>query len=149
MQSDLKRGQDGEREFIRGTGDRYVHLGGRFHDLYCNKMGLLCELKTDSYDMEETPNFFFERWSDIAKKKPGGAHQALLKGAQVFIYFFIKNGVYFVFDTKKLVSAIDRLSADMPIMRIPNRGWVSAGYLVKRKLLGHLFEECKISKRRK
>ena len=38
--------------------------------------GSTVELKTDTYDMEDTPNFFMEYYSDMKKLKIGGPWRA-------------------------------------------------------------------------
>lgn len=98
------------------------------------------ELKTDTYEMDKTPNFFIERWSDVEKKYPGGPWQAHLKGVEVFVYLFIQNKTWFIFrDVPKLLSRLDELTHKAYAINIPNRGWTTQGYRIKRADLQDLF----------
>jgi hypothetical protein len=102
------------------------------------------ELKTDFYDMSETPNFFFERWSDRDKAKPGGPWQALLNGSEWFVYFFIKNDCAFWFETDKLVNELERITAKLKLVDIVNVKWVTQGFRVPRAELKDIAVEQKI-----
>lgn len=104
--------------------------------------GKLVELKTDTYSMDKTPYFFIERWSDIEKKKPGSVWQSSKKGVGVFCYMFINDRTYFEFsDLPALLRELDKLTQDMYLIRIPNKGWTSGGYKVPREALKHLYKE--------
>jgi hypothetical protein len=99
------------------------------------------ELKTDTYDLEATPNFFIERWSDVQNKKPGGPWQAHEKGVHVFVYLFIQNKTWFIFrDMPALIERLDQLTEGKYAINIPNKGWTTQGYRVKRADLQDLFQ---------
>lgn len=100
------------------------------------------ELKTDTYDMDKTPNFFIERWSNAEKKHPGGPWQAHLKGVEVFVYLFITHKKWFIFrDMPALLARLDQLTEKAYIHNIPNKGWITQGYRVKRADLQDLYTE--------
>lgn len=100
------------------------------------------ELKTDTYDMDKTPNFFMERWSNAEKKYPGGPWQAHLKGVEVFVYLFITHKKWFIFrDMPALLARLEEVTEGKYVHNIPNRGWTTQGYRVPRALLKDLYTE--------
>lgn len=110
--------------------------------------GDLLEIKTDTWDMEKSPNFFVEIWSVLPQgEKPGkrgGPWQALEKGSTVYIYLFISNRTYFVFrDIPKLVERLEELTKGKGYVYVRNNGYTTAGVKVKRKDLEDLYEEVK------
>ena len=99
------------------------------------------EIKTDTYNMDKTQNFFMERWSVLDKKKPGGPWQALHHGADIFIYYFPANRTYFECkQLKTLVKRLNSLTKKSGLVYIPNSGWTTAGYKVRRDDVADLFE---------
>ena len=106
--------------------------------------GLKLELKTDWYSLSNTEYFFIERWGDIDKKKPGGPWQSLGK-ADVFVYLFIRDGVYFEFDDmKELIKRLNKLTKDLKLIRIQNRGYAGGGYKVKLTDLADLYTDYRL-----
>jgi hypothetical protein len=97
--------------------------------------GLKVEVKSDSYKHQDTENFFIERYSDVNKKTNGGPWQSAEHGCSVFVYFFVNDGIAYVFDLDKLLL---RLAEICPtgLIYIRNKGWTTGGYKVPRvKLL--------------
>jgi hypothetical protein len=96
------------------------------------------ELKTDLWSMEKTPNFFIERYSDMARKTPGGPYQALVHGCRYFCYFYIASLTYFKFDCAELVATLDEVLPKLTPTEVQNKGYTTMGYRVPRDLLTHL-----------
>jgi hypothetical protein len=142
MSIQLKYGLDAEIEFCHRYPKKLLRVEGhRKWDFDCTD-GYAYELKTDTYSMHKSQNFFMERWSVLDKKKPGGPWQALENGADIFIYCFINNKTYFEFkDLPALVDRLDLLTEKQGLVYIPNKGWTTAGYKVKRDSLKDLCEE--------
>lgn len=140
FQDSLAIGKEGERVFFQKYSRKLKLLlrDGFKEDFVAGRDREMVELKTDSYDMLSTPNFFMERYSDIDKKKPGGPWQSLAKGIGTFIYYYIKNDVYFLFNTTDLVHRLNDIIGEMKPIRILNRGWITTGYKVPRIALEDL-----------
>jgi len=100
------------------------------------------ELKTDSYRMDFTPNFFLEVWSDFNRKKPGGVFRAQEDGCKVFAYLYIHDMILFLFDVDTLVKRMKEL--DIKPTYVENRSWTTAGLRVKRELLRDIYKEIKL-----
>jgi hypothetical protein len=137
----LARGQRGEELFLSHFTDKVERLDGRTSDFVEIASGKRIELKSDFYDMRNTENFFFERYSDKVKKSPGGPWQALDKGSEIFIYVFVNNGCYFKFDTLKLVNKLNNLIPKLKAQEVLNRAWVTVGYKVPRMAVYDLMDE--------
>lgn len=95
------------------------------------------EFKTDSYDMHATGNLFLEWYSNVDKGTPGGPMQALLHDCRYFVYYFSKNKVAFVYDTKDLCDQLQKIDLGKPIY-IKNIKWQTLGYKVPRAKLKEL-----------
>ncbi|OHD41428.1 MAG: hypothetical protein A2086_06545 [Spirochaetes bacterium GWD1_27_9] len=95
------------------------------------------ELKTDTYNMEATENFFMELYSDSDKGTLGGPWRALSDGVEYFVYFYISNGTFFWFKTQELCNALENIIAqfNLKLKAISNKGWTTQGYLINRDLL--------------
>ena len=133
----LKVGNEGERAFLK----RYAHLQpekslDRRYD-FVLKNGKTVELKTDTYEMSRTPNFFMEIFGSVDEQKLGGPWRALHDGVTFFVYYFAKDGVFFWFETESLCKALDTLiaSGNYSPRSIQNRGWAARGYTIPRALL--------------
>lgn len=142
MQKQLKVGAKGEKLFLKHwpvpVRKHAILKGPDFLDID----NRIIELKTDTYDMDATPNFFIERWSDVKNRKPGGPWQAHEKGVQVFVYLFIKQKTWFIFeDMEALLKRLDQLTDKAYAINIPNKGWTTQGYRVKRADLAGLYRE--------
>lgn len=105
---------------------------------YVDSTGAIIEVKSDSYDMDKTANFFMERFSDGAKQTPGGPWQAMQKGVTCFVYLFLQNRTWFRFDdVPALCGRLEGLV--LPLVGIPNRGYTTMGMKVPRESLKDLF----------
>lgn len=140
---DLERGKAGEVLFLTHF-PQYEALNGYESDFRNKETGDLAELKTDYYDMDKTPNFFIELWSDINTKRLGGPRQAKKHGSKYFYYLYIKNMVIFEFDIEALCKFIDENEINYDFHYIPNEGWATTGILVPREDLKHLAKEIKL-----
>jgi hypothetical protein len=107
------------------------------------------EVKTDTYSMAKTPNFFFERWGNVEEKKPGGPWRARRHGIDEFTYFFVMDYVYFVFSSpKELCARADKLIRQKGSEEkyIKNRAYVTMGYALPREEFSDLYVEYHIPK---
>lgn len=133
FQKQLSIGKKGEELFLK----RYPDLtptDGRKGD-FIGYSKRVIELKTDSYDMNKTPNFFMERWSNIENEKPGGVWQSAGHGAYYYCYLFEKHGVIYWFEVKALLEHLEANEKLYKKMRINNKGWLTEGWLVPRATL--------------
>lgn len=145
MKTQLGVGAKGEKLLLKHWPEPVqkhpVFKGPDFIDMHDK----VIELKTDTYEMENTPNFFIERWSDLEKKKLGGPWQAYEKGVHIFVYLFIKNKTWFIFrDMPALIARLDKLTESAYGINIPNKGWTTQGYRVKRSDLQDLYTQEKL-----
>jgi hypothetical protein len=132
----FEKGAEGEDLIAAYFG--WKRIKGRGPDLL-TPHGAFVELKTDRWDMEDTENFFIERYGDFDRKTLAGPWKALRDRCQGFLYFYRKNGIVFGFNTKKLIERLQEILKNKPLKMIPNRmkrppyrEWVTEGYLVKR-----------------
>lgn len=105
---------------------------------------LTVEIKTDTYPMARTENFFMEFYSDEKKKTLGGPWRSFDRGTDILIYLFVTDKVYFEFrDLQKLVFRLDDIIKKKKLkpQGILNQGYVTVGYKVPRELVKDLFTE--------
>lgn len=144
----IKVGNKGEKLLLKKWATPIRKLGGKGPD-FLDTDGRLIELKTDTYELEKTPNLFLERWSSAPRDgqpgRAGGPWQALDKGATTFVYLFINAKTWFIFDDlAALVTRLDALTEKAYVVNIRNRGYLTQGYRVKRKDLADLYREEKL-----
>lgn len=133
----LKIGNEGESDFMSLYKDlEPIKSKDRSVD-FVLASGKTVELKTDTYDMDSTPNFFMEMFGNIADAKIGGPWRAMQDGVDYFVYYFRKNRTFFWFDTVTLCRHLDSIIASNDIMpkEIRNKGWTARGYAVPREKL--------------
>ena len=141
MQTQLAQGRLAEADFIERCHLDLVQVPGKGLWDFDSSCGLKVELKSDTYPMEKTANFFMERWSVIEQDKPGGPWQSLEKGADTFIYLFANSNTYFQFlDLPALVDRLDVLTKDSDLVRIKNVRWTTGGFKVRRDDLKDLYQ---------
>lgn len=99
------------------------------------------ELKTDTYDMTATPNFFFERYSDMKSCKLGGPWRSFNDGVPYFVYLFSNNQIFFWFKPAELVAFLDEYTKTLKYKTIRNKAWTTSGYCVPRDAVKHLYEQ--------
>lgn len=145
----LAVGNKGEKWFTENYHSPLVLIPEHYADFKRISDGRIVELKTDTYSLAKTPNFFIERYSDFHKKSPGGIWQSKEKRVQVFCYLFINDGVYYEFDLRALVKELtpiaDELEAKGKFRWIKNRAWVTAGFPYPREKLKHLYKEYRVT----
>lgn len=144
FKSSLRMGNLGEAVFYMAHGDELKKEDGRRSDFSYKSSGEHVEVKTDLFDMEKTPNFFMEKWSDRDAKKLGGPWRAFDEGVKHFVYFFLPNLTYFTFDTAQLVGALEEMLPRLKPIEVPNKSWVTEGYRVPRESLKALYVEVKL-----
>lgn len=146
----LRVGDEGEALFQEHYHDGpLIKIPEHYAD-FKTQDGKVLELKTDTYDMDKTSNFYIERWSDVAKKKPGSVWQSRANGVDIFCYFFINNSTYFQFtDMSTLEKELDAYIKDKSYVIVRNRWGNSHGYKVPRKLLSGLYTVHTVSADRK
>lgn len=86
--------------------------------------GLTVELKTDSYDMNKTPNFFMEQMTISGNKSSlGGPWRSKDHNVDYFVYYFLNNRVFFWFKPITLCEFLDKFVEEyrMKPISIPNR----------------------------
>lgn len=91
------------------------------------------ELKTDSYPMDKTPNFFIEKFSDMTKESLGGPWRAAADGIELFVYHFINDGTFFWFKSSELCALSDTLITKRRERWIKNKAWTTLGYVIPRE----------------
>lgn len=148
----LKIGEEGERRFVSLWYSNYqetlVSSPVRDYD-FLTPDGAPLELKSDNYDPAKTPNFFFERFSILSQRKPGGPWQSWEKGAEIFVYQFLKTSEAYIFrNIPQLIETIDYLVHEHSLKprRVANRTYFASGYAIERKLFEHLYEHIKLEK---
>lgn len=137
----LAKGQKGE-ELLLEVWPGLTRLDGRKHD-FVTEDGETLELKTDSYSVDKTQNFFIELVSSIQGFKVGGPAQALKNGTTYWVYLYSTSKVMYVFETEKLVKEINKLllTERVELCLIPNRTWTTIGAKIPRRLLSHIYTE--------
>ena len=132
----LEEGNKGEDLFL----SCYKNLNPRKfstndYDIIINKNDKV-EIKCDTWDEKDTPNFFIERYSNDKKKNDGGPFRA--KNSKYFIYLFIKNKTFYWFCPNKLCDFLSNRLKGYEKKYIRNNGYYTIGYLVPRIDLEHL-----------
>lgn len=72
-----------------------------------DRNGKSVELKTDTYSMAKTPNFFMERYSDVDRATNGGPWRAAYDNVTYFVYMFLPEQKCFWFAPRPLVQFLD------------------------------------------
>ena len=99
--------------------------------------GKLVELKSDSYDLNLTPNFFIEMYGNVENSSFGGPFKAMKDKIDFFVYYFPKNKTFFWFDTVKLCYTAEKIILDLKLKPkyIRNKTWTTLGYAINRDSL--------------
>jgi hypothetical protein len=107
--------------------------------------GKKVELKTDTYDMSATPNFFMEYFSDSAAMKVGGPWRAKQDSVDYFVYYFLKNKTFYWFDTEPMIKALeDYIAIYKPQLKsVRNKNWITQGFAIPRDSLSDI-EYCRV-----
>jgi hypothetical protein len=116
----LKIGNNGETDFMR----IYEKLEPKksldnFRIDFLLNNGKTIELKTDNYDMNKTPNFFMEQYTVSGNKSDlGGPWRSKEHNVDYFVYYFIKNKVFFWFDPVSLCECLDKFIRENELKQI-------------------------------
>lgn len=113
---------------------------------YMTSDGRIIELKTDTYPLARTPNFFFEFHSNTTKKTFGGPWRAHHLGADLFVYLYLADRTWYEFsDLPALIRDTEELirTAKLKPVTVPNRKFTTSGYKIPREDLCHLWKEVK------
>lgn len=138
----LKVGDEGEQLILKAYPGHYQIAPGNIVDLVRVRDSATIELKTDTYDIEKTVNFFIEFYSDINRRKVGGPFRALTDHVDEFWYLFIVNRHLFQFnDIPKLIVRIIEIANLSKLCYIGNRGWMTMGWKLPRTEFKDLYEE--------
>lgn len=129
---DLSVGRIGELAFIHACQGSVEPLDGREGDCKVKGSNVKLEIKTDSYDMNKTPNLFIEKYRSA--QRAGGPWQALEHGCKYYVYCFSKNAQIFVFETKKLVERMELLhdSKNLTLTSVGNGSYTTRGLKIHR-----------------
>lgn len=145
----LKVSRKGELLFLKKWPHPVTKLEGKGPD-FMDTEGRVIELKTDTYDIRKTENFFMEVWSVAPREgkpgKPGGPWQAASKGCTCFVYLFLTNKTWFIFeDVPALLTTLDKLRENNKyLVAVRNAGYTTLGLKVKRSDLAGLYREVKL-----
>jgi hypothetical protein len=137
FQKSLGMGKLGEALFYQAHKGTLSETDGRKGD-FLHVDGYKVELKTDFWQMSKTPNFFFELYSDLESKSPGGPFQALEHGAERYVYFYVADLTYYEFKTADIAAWLIENSDSLMRRTVINSSWSTEGYLVPRDRVLHL-----------
>lgn len=132
FQSDLARGRIGELAFIHACEGTVEPLDGREGDAKIKGTRTKLEIKSDSYNMDKTPNFFMEKYR--SGNKPGGVYQSIEHGCKYYIYVYVPNSEIFIFDTRALADRLDLLhdSKNLTLTSVGNGSYTTRGLKIHR-----------------
>jgi hypothetical protein len=137
----LAVGNRGEELFLERYPRKLEIFSGREYDFTVKSSREKIELKTDTYNMDKSDNFFLERYSDVHRKTPGGPWRAYKDKIDIFCYMFVRHNIWFEFrDLPALIERLDDLTKKQGLIYIKNKGWVTGGYKVPRDSLSDLFD---------
>jgi hypothetical protein len=136
----LKIGKSGEDLFKKHYGPIYgIRPDSESMEYdFILENGAKVELKTDTYAMSDTPNFFFERFSDINTKKLGGPWRAKKDEVDYFVYLYVKDKMFYWFNPILLCAELDKITKKMQTKHIRNIAWTTSGFAVPRELCLHV-----------
>jgi hypothetical protein len=132
FQADLSRGRIGELAFIHACQGTVEPLDGREGDARVVGTRTKLEVKSDSYDMDRTTNFFMEKYR--SGNRPGGVYQSLEHGCKYYIYIYVPNAEIFIFDCAALAERLDLLhdSRNLTLTSVGNGSYTTRGLKVHR-----------------
>lgn len=141
----LKVGTRGEELMLQHYHSPLILIPEHYADFKRVTDGKIVELKSDTYNIEKTPNFFWEVWSDLKGKKPGGPWQSKEHKVQVFIYYFVRHNTYFEFDLKELLKFLqphaDKRNDGGGWIFVKNKAWTTAGFTIPREDMKHIYKQ--------
>lgn len=133
FRTQLQLGDRAEELFLQHYHEPLIFHTTLKADFQVVNTGELLELKTDTYNMEKTPNFFWERWSDFHNKKPGGPWQSRRNRVSRYCYMFSRHNTYFEFsDMKRLIGRLNKAIKGKYGITVKNKGWLTVGFPLPR-----------------
>jgi len=137
----LKMGNKGEEFFIQCYQEIKARKGnGRVVDIMINEDETV-ELKSDQYSLEDTPNFFIERYGNLDKLKDGSVWKSSLDKINWFVYYYVPDRTFFWFKVEELKDFMEENMAKFQQRKIRNIGWEALGFLVPREQVRHLIKK--------
>lgn len=135
FQSDLSRGRIGELAFIHACEGTVEPLDGREGDAKVTGTRTKIEVKSDSYNMDRTQNFFMEKYR--SGNRSGGVFQSIEHGCKYYAYIYVPNGELFIFDCKQLADRLNILhdSKNLTLTSVGNGTYTTRGLKVHRDWL--------------
>ncbi len=149
FKADLVRGKRGEAFLV----DHIPALdwpppGERKYDLFDTGDHRTVEVKTDSYALTDSPNFFMEQRTRVAGQAGmllGGPWRAAADGVDTFAYLYYsptrdpeRGTCYWFDDVPALVEHLDKHLGEYQTRRVRYGVLTAVGVLVPRKSLRHL-----------
>lgn len=127
-----KFGQRGEEDFLL----YYPDIGlkredGRVWDFSLNGEGV--EVKSESRNLDKTPNIFCEIISNVSKNTEGAVFRAETDKCRYIIYYFINDKTFFWYNTIKLCEFIRKNGCNYDKKLIRNVSHETIGYAIPRK----------------
>jgi hypothetical protein len=136
----LKKGEAGEDFFIKSYNELNPHKSDiKEVDIFIDGNKTV-ELKSDSYDENDTENFFIELIGNTTNNKLGGPHLSQQNDVDWFVYHYVPNKTFYWFDVKELCDFIDKNQNDFQTKEVKNYGWSSIGLLIPRNRITHLLK---------
>lgn len=133
FKSDLNRGLAGQQIFAKLFADLKQTDGKRGDFLLPDSTKV--EVKADFYNMNDTQNYFIERYSSIEVGSPGGPWQAAAHHAEYYAYLYIQNLHVSIWHTPSLLSQLEAIESSLKPVNVRNKSWTTVGYKVPRLLL--------------
>lgn len=104
------------------------------------------EVKTDSYDPEQTPNFFMELLTVVGGRElVGGPWRARADGVDTFVYLYHGRAkpsrAFWFYDLPALVRELDTRPSRFQMRSVKLDQLRATGLLVPRSALAHLYTE--------
>jgi hypothetical protein len=139
FEKDLDRGKKGENLLIAHYYEPLIASTDYAYDFRTINSKLKVELKSDYWDMNNTENFFFERWSDVGRQTLGGPWRAVHSKVDRFVYLFVKNQTFYEFtNIRALCARIEMGITPKMIHHVKNKNWITEGFLIPRETVEDL-----------
>ena len=125
-----RNGRKGEADFLT-----YYPAAQKSPDLAYDFIldGQKIELKTEFRTLEQTPNFFMERYGNLEKLSDGGPWRAVIDRVDHFIYYFIHDKTFFWFRPEPLRTFLDEFIKGEKPKYIDNKTYKTVGYTINRE----------------
>lgn len=153
MKQELGHGKRGELNIVEAYSDILVHSPDvSEYDIISIPNNKTIEVKTEyRYNLQNTPNFFMERYSDDVNYKLGGPWRALEDKVDLYVQYFIQDSILFIFsDLKSLVQGLDSQILGRRFVIIPqdHGRYNTLGIPIARSSLSSFYEQIKLGERK-